>query len=332
MLIPIVSIIFLIFFIFAIILYVIPKYRIFGIIYLIIYAILVMSFIIYIILKSYGQYSTIFLYSALIMIIFMMCIYLVCVSFNIEFFENANNCYNKKTISSGPCITDNKEWGLIFPKYGNKCVSMSSLKYNIPLQKSKNMKVGRTDGEIDDEFNKYNSSGGKAGTKCELIGADMNGICKREYGQRYYAAVPYKVCECPYTDSGLCEKKRMMATCVCKKPADTDINGKYTGCRPMDTDFDNECQKFGHNYGYVDIYREEGGCCPKGQWMAKCSQLAKSGLRIDAKMPECIATDNAKKHLEKCRLEYPNDNIIGVKDIDDYNCNVGYYSSKCIAK
>ena len=108
----------------------------------------------------------------------------------------------------------------------------------------------------------------------------------------------------------------------CKiNPKDTK---KYTSCYPLTSDFNYLCQvKYGRNYGYKNIHK-----VGKNMGKAECSMFSNDGIDLYKNTIDCIPTNNIDAHLKQCQLKY-GENIHSVKNIDGYNCNVGYYSSEC---
>jgi len=265
---------------------------------------------------------------------------------------------DKKAISPGPCqITKDKnkkdtEWGIILPKYGNKCVSMSSLiRDKVKNDKKDDKKIDYkkiSKKEIDDMYNKLYKKQGIVRQsimnvrevleldKCYPRGTNFNEICKKNYGPFYKAQTPNK-CPCPIPIKNkkdnmmnICDKTaRFNARCECILPKDK----KYTDCKPVTSDFNYWCKvKYGNNYGYREILKGTKGCCGKNDNMAiaECTTNAHDGFDMYNMATTCLSSNNYYDHLEACRNQYPKEDVIAVKNIGGYNCNPGYFKSECI--
>jgi len=266
-----------------------------------------------------------------------------------------------KSISAGPCITIDGKYGIILPqKYGKKCVSMSDIKKNMVDEGKNGNKIDRsgngkgngkdekdkdkklTKEEIDKKYKDQvekdrlqrkgivgydNGRYYKGETDCLPVGTDFNKICKLQYGKYSKATIPER-CACPLKTKELCQKNiREMAKCYCELPE----NKKYTDCRIKTTDFNYECQaKYGRQYGYKEIINKEDSCCPEDMRQAECDSSYYKGMPIMKNTIECIPTNNYYKHLEKCRLTYPDRNVVGIKNINGINCNPAYFRSTCV--
>ena len=258
----------------------------------------------------------------------------------------------KTSVSTGPCLTTDGKWGVILPQYGKKCVPMSEIEKE--TVKRKKVLTDKKPEKEDvsklspDEINKrYNAAMKKqrAGqtikphwkdgkyydgeTTCLPVGTDFNKICKTKYGPFYQAERPTD-CVCPFQSKEDCQKyKRQEASCYCQLSDDK----QYTDCKPEDADFDYQCKvKFGQNYGYKNILKNRKGCCPPRMARAECTTSTYEGIEFIEQPIKCIPTNNYYSHLEACKNTYPDKDVVAVKDIDSYNCNVGYFKSTCLTK
>lgn len=258
--------------------------------------------------------------------------------------------------SSGPCLTENKEWGVIIPQYGKKCVSMNVInQQQKPKKKTDTKKDKKEDetklnkkeilnrynallkkqqveeGKDDREGRMLNSRFYDGQTNCLPRGTDFNKLCKKNYGKFYRADEPNK-CSCPMKSQSLCDQLDIYyAKCYCQLPKEKE----YTECKPTTSDFNYECQvKYGRNYGYKKILKGREGCCGKDNNMARaeCSSSAHDGFLIYNNATKCLPTNNYYNHLEACLDEFPDRKVIGVKNISGYNCNPGYFKSRCVIK
>ena len=271
-----------------------------------------------------------------------------------ELKKSISSIEKQKNLSVGPCILANGRWGNIISNYGNKCVPQNLHKKNVDSGKNgsgkkdsgkngsdKNGSKKLTEKEIS---NKYNELYKKQGINrkniqnpnkvleldsCYPKGTDFNKLCKKTFGKFYKSKTP-DVCPCPFKNEKLCEKTaHFNARCYYDQPKDK----KYTSCYPITTDFNNICRNtYGDNYGYYNILKGTKGGCGKNDNMAiaECDTNSFGGFNIYNNATDCLKTNNYYDHLQECIKNYPDKNIVAVKDIGGYNCKPGYFKSQCI--
>jgi len=260
---------------------------------------------------------------------------------------------DQQSISAGPCLTVDGKWGVIIPKYGNKCVSTNSSnksklngETNVKPDDKKVIDYSKLSGkEMKDMYNNLYKKQGiirpsiadnkkvLESDECYPKETNFNEICENNFGSFYTAQTPDK-CPCPFTNDvdGNCDKiQRFNARCECKLPTDK----KYTDCKPITSDFNYWCKvKYGNNYGYREILKGPKGCCGKNDNMAiaECTTNAQDGFNIYDMATTCLPSNNYYELLDACRQQYPKDDIIAVKNIGGYNCDPGYFKSQCVKK
>lgn len=263
------------------------------------------------------------------------------------------------SLSAGPCITNNNEWGVILPKYGKKCVPMSVINKEVTKGKIDQGLLVKDKKDLDkkeeDETklskkeikNRYDALlakerdiqgyGDKEYTKC-LTTDDKkkhDEICKKLYG-KYYQSKDMIRCKTPLRNPKIANMMKLHnSDCECIFPK--DLSKRSTKCLPTTSDFNYECQaQFGRNYGYEKILKGRSGCCGKDNNMARaiCDTSSYKGMEIYGKTSECLPSNNYYEHLEDCKNKF-NKNGFKVEDVQNiagYNCSPGYFKAKCIIK
>ena len=268
-------------FIFAFALLFSPEYKPFGLMFMSVYFIFGGSFFIYTISQKYGTDIPILFF---IVVVSIFLLYLIVMPSGgkcgtpsaplkscFEQFELPESL--QRSVKTGICTTDNNEWGMRIPKYGNKCVSTAIINRESKLQcqslspsndgqsndntqPPEQPPLPPTQKQIDELYDKisdntinikqgtikdgkyYNGiTGCSALTVSQQPDSYFTKLCRTKYNSNNYNAVlPPTQCECPSNDKTVCENNiKYSADCYCELPKVIDtVPIKYTKkCQPM---------------------------------------------------------------------------------------------------